>query len=264
MKKSELYKKYFPIYLWVVGITVIFSVLILAIETIRRPWWQGLLYGGTTIAIFGAIIYIGYRQFRPRPYTAEALKQSELTVTLPSDPKRFTFNYRGFWVAILGLLSAIHGIFWLNGISEFVSLERQLMVDFFFLALVGLVLWIKRSDHRKAQQLVSKNPLRQFKLDTLSVTVPIELLTDGALYRAVQEKRDHISIPWGDITRWEVHPQRGKAPAQHTLELRGESSRYSGLIGVMGILRVPELINQEAAILAFVHQQNSLLPSIHF
>lgn len=264
MNKSELYKKYFPIYLWIVGITVIFSVLILAIETIRRPWWQGLLYGGTIIAVFGAILYFGYRQFRPRPYVALALQQSELSVTLPSLPQRFVFNYRGFWLAILGLVAAIYGIFWVNGISEFVSIEGQLLTAGVFLGFVALMLRIKRSDHQKAQLLVTRNPLRRFKLDATAVTVPIELLTDGALHRAVTEGEDHITIPWRDITRWEVHPQRGKAPAQHTLELIGESVRYASLQGVVGILRIPELINQEAAILAFVHQQNSLLPSLHF
>lgn len=264
MKKSELYKKYFPIYLWIVGITVLVSVLILAIETTRGPWWQGLLYGGTIVAVFGAILYYGSQQFRPRAYAPQAPGPSELTVTLPSLPQRFVFNHRGFWLAIVGLVAAIYGIFWVNGISEVVALERQLVAVGVFLGLVALLLRLKRSDHRRAQLLVTRNPLRQFKLDATGVTVPIELLTDGALHRAVAEGQDHIALPWRDITRWEVHPQRGKAPAQHSLGLTGESARYAGLQGVVGILRIPELINQEATILAFVHQQNSLLPSLHF
>jgi hypothetical protein len=128
----------------------------------------------------------------------------------------------------------------------------------------AIVVPISTATLRQAVRLLRRHPdyIPILKADAQGLTLPIQMLTEPAFHLAVAANQVEIHLNWSDITRWEVYAAAGSgknsSPKQHLLQLRGQASaNYGGIFARFGIIRVPELLAAETALLEFASRHLS-------
>lgn len=237
--------------------SVITVVLICALGIALFGVYQGLLYGLILTMFFGAIIAIGLwsqrvrKVIKPSTVSTDSSSKNEIIeIPLVESLKKYEFNAWPIVIALIVVLFILNFQFILN------DLEYSLGNIFFWLNAIIMTIFstaiiILRNDLNKKKELLKLSPLRKVLLTHEGIYLPFEIMTQSAVVYALKHKQPDIFIPWKDIQSWEVYPGGGRSPSQFSLSLSGDSKKYSRTLGLLGIVRTPEISLHEASIINF-------------
>jgi hypothetical protein len=249
------FKKTFNIFVLVMCALTVFLITALSVSIFS--WKQGLIYAFILVAFFAGIIGLGLWSQRikkvVRPVSVEQSSPGELEIfeiRLQESLKNFEFNPFPFLIALIIILFILNFQFILNGMDiNFTSIvfgiNTIIMIIFFAVAL------FLKKELKLKKELIYPFPIRKIVLSSSGLSLPFEILTNAAQQIALKNKEADIFIPWNDIQSWEIYPGGGRAPSQFSLELRGDSKKYASLMGLLGIVRIPEISQNESKVIEF-------------
>jgi hypothetical protein len=249
------FKKTFNLFVVVMCALTVF--LITALSVSLFGWEQGLIYALILVAFFAGIIGLGLWSQRikkvVKPVSVEQSSTSGIEIfeiRVQESLKNFEFNPFPFLIALIIILFILNFQFILNEMDiSFTSIVFGINT-IIVLIFLSVALLLKKELQLK-KELIHPFPIRKIVLSSSGLNLPFEILTNSAQQIALKNKEADIFIPWSDIQSWEIYPGGGRAPSQFSLELKGDSKKYASFMGLLGIVRIPEISQNEAKIIEF-------------
>ena len=117
-----------------------------------------------------------------------------------------------------------------------------------------ILVLILKNDLSKRKNLLKNSPSRKLILNNEGIRVPFEVLTQGPMQIALRNNEADVFIAWKDIKSWEIYPGGGRASSQFSIELQGDSKKYASVLGLCGIIRIPEITKSEEQLIQYATQ----------
>lgn len=222
----------------------------------------GLLYSLILVMLFAGIIGLGLwsqrvkRIVKPLPKdqtTSSTTSREAIEISLVESLSHFEFNPLPVLFALIVILFVLNFQFILNDLEVSfggIVFGLNIVIILIFLILVLIL----RNDLSKRKNLLKHSPLRKVIFNTEGMRVPFEVLTQGPQQIALRNNEADVFIAWKDIKSWELHPGGGRAPSQFSLELQGDSKKYASVLGLFGIVRIPEIAKSEEQLIQYATQ----------
>lgn len=246
-----------------VGIFTVMAIVALA-YSIFPSWRLATTVTLCVLVLFGFPILWFLRDTRHRPSAPSAADPTPITqinIPLKLPIRRLKPLWPPVGLSWLGLLIFLNALF----AEDFIDAGAVNYLTYFasaWLGIGGLVIWILEEPQQRARRLSHRrSPVLQF--GEAGVLVPFELLTSPAYDIALKHGVSDVQIPWAEIETIEVHSARGKSPQQYAMRTHGESAKWGGLLGNWGIIRSPEVLEQEDQVLAALEKKLGAALRIH-
>ncbi len=258
MNSSERAFAVFVAVIAAIGISLTLTLFVF----VTASFGKGLLLTLLICVPFGLVIALGLRQHRARKVLPPLSIPSHdnfldrgLYIPLQETLGKFERQGRQFlWIGLVAVLS-LNLIFFFK-LAHTGNLMWGLLIANGFLAFIGMiVIPIHDSIRRKALRLLAPFSERYMRADAHGMTIPIEIVTEPALHIAVESEQTEVSITWSEIKHWEVSDGMGSSPAQHSISVSGNA--LGGAFGRFGLIRTPEILRQEEALLVYARQRLS-------
>ena len=241
-----------------IGVALTLTLFVL----VTASFWKGFLVTFLTCGLFGLVIALGLRQHRIRkvlpPFnvpTHENFPERALCIPLQETLGKFERQGRQILWFRLGVVLALNLLLFVKFAYTGDLLLALLIANGIFAFVSAIVIPISNSTRKRAVRLLASPSKRHLRVDAHGLTIPIEIVTEPALHVAVESKRTEVSIVWSEITHWEVSDGMGRSPAQHSLSIK--NSALGGAFGRFGLVRTPEILRQEQALLDYARQHLS-------
>lgn len=203
-------------------------------------WLQG---GGITLgfsSIIALMIWQFLRNTQPLipPVTQSKIEpHAELRIPLRKSLERITVNWRVITLVHLGILIFLNlNIFWM---AEEVFSKLYLFGNAFYVFLAFTTSLIKTAHLRRALKLIGLRE-RVLVFSPEGMSIPIELLNEAAMYKALTLKQTEAVLGWTEVERAEVFARMGSQPGQIRFQLT-EKHQYADLMGFMALFRTDEV-----------------------
>jgi hypothetical protein len=113
--------------------------------------------------------------------------------------------------------------------------EKQRNINLSVLLAVSVIMLaadrLKLAPIRRAVLTTGKD--LQFKLTEEGLQIPFFMVTNPAVKRLAQKQEIYLNLKWGQIARWCVYPQVGKARPQYLVEMKDKDAEYGHRFGVL-------------------------------
>lgn len=247
---------------FVFAMSVITVLLVSSLSVSLFGLKTGIIYSFLLFVFFSGIIGLGLWSQRVKrvvkslskdQISNSSLSHESIEIPLIESLIHFDFNPLPLLFGLIVILFVLNFQFILNDMEiTFGGIVFWLNTAIILIFLI-LVMILKK-DFSKRKNLLKKSPLRKIVFNSEGISIPFEILTQGPLQIALRNNEADVFIAWKDIKSWEIYPGGGRAPSQFSLELQGDSKKYASAFGVLGIVRIPEIVNSEELLIQYANQ----------
>ncbi len=213
-------------------------------------WFMGGMIALGFSSFIGLLIWHFLKTSQPLPLPPMHTTQDELNLSLRESMKRLEINWVQIaFVHLLILIFININLFWMT--PEF-YLKMYIPVNLFYIFLSFIASWIKSSHLRDAKKLIGFKE-RKLVLNSAEIIIPIELLNEVAIHKAIKNQQTEIRIDWNDMESCEVFNKVGGSRPQILIRFN-KKHEYADFLGQISIMRYPELDLHLKVVQKFIFQ----------